>query len=362
MTRAQSEGSLRLLAADLMNAPAVVAEETMTIREVAHLMLSEGVGAVPILNASGEAIGMASDGDLLGRLLNDGRRAWWLSMLAEGSGADEAFAKHGDRPVREVMSAPLISIGPNAMAQDIAEALLAHRVKRLPVTKDGRVLGVVSRANLIAVVEGIPRLHLEEEHGAGLLRFLESLIGGASLLGGVERPQTALAGARQEGAAPTVTAMQQAGATPAAIAQQSQVSAAAFGADVRSFKAESFDREQHKRKQAELDRRRQVKALIDQHLKAQLWQEMIQHAELAARSGETEFLLLRFPSDLCSDGGREIDVAEAGWEKTLRGEAAEIYDRWLKELEPQGFGLSARIVSYVDTIIGDIGLYLTWRE
>src|SRR5271165_3053177 len=98
MTRAQSQGAPRLLAVDLMNAPAVVADETMTIREVARLMLSQGVGAVPILNASGEAVGIASDGDLLGRLLDDGRRAWWLSMLVEGSGADEAFAAHGDRP------------------------------------------------------------------------------------------------------------------------------------------------------------------------------------------------------------------------------------------------------------------------
>ena len=72
-------------------------------------------------------------------------------------------------------------------------------------------------------------------------------------------------------------------------------------------------------------------------------------------------MLLRFPSDLCSDGGRKIDVAEEGWEETLRGEAAELYSRWRTELKPQGFGLSARIVSYDDKgIIGDLALYLTW--
>ena len=362
MSRARPEAAaLRLLAIDLMNAPAVVARESMTIREVARLMLSEGVGAVPVLNATGEAVGIASDGDLLGRDLKDGRRAWWLGMLVEGSGADEAFARHGDRAVREVMSAPLITIAPNATAQDIAEALLTHRVKRLPVMEEGQVLGVVGRANLVAVVESIPRLHLGEEHGAGLLGFLESLIGGASLRSGAGRSPAGLVGAAQAGDAPTMTAMKE--PTPfAAAPQQPPVSAAAFRANVRSFKTDSFDREQHAQKQAALDRRRQVKVLIDQHLKDQLWREMIQHAELAARSGETEFLLLEFPSDLCSDGGRMIDVAEAGWEETLRGEAAEIYDRWLKELKPQGFGLSARIVSYVDTIIGDIGLYLTWRE
>ena len=65
--------------------------------------------------------------------------------------------------------------------------------------------------------------------------------------------------------------------------------------------------------------------------------------------------MLRFPSDLCSDGGRKIDVAEEGWEGTLRGEAAELYSRWRTELKPRGFGLSAQIVSYEDGIIGDIG-------
>jgi hypothetical protein len=96
---------------------------------------------------------------------------------------------------------------------------------------------------------------------------------------------------------------------------------------------------------------------------AQLWRELIEHAEFASHGREHELILLRFPWDLCIEGGRKIDVAEKGWEETLRGEAAEIYDRWRKELKPQGFRLAARIVSYDDQgAIGDIGLYLTWEE
>jgi hypothetical protein len=91
------------------------------------------------------------------------------------------------------------------------------------------------------------------------------------------------------------------------------------------------------------------------------WSEMLDKAKLAARSGEQEFMMLRFPSDLCSDGGRKIDVAEEGWEGTLRGETADLYSRWRTELKPRGFRLSARIVSYEDGIIGDIGLFLTWK-
>ncbi len=102
--------------------------------------------------------------------------------------------------------------------------------------------------------------------------------------------------------------------------------------------------------------------MLDNPVSEELWRELLDHAGLAAQGGEQELMLLRFPSDLCSDGGRKIDVAEQGWEATLRGQAAEIYDRWRKELKPQGFGLSARIVSYEDGIIGDIALYLSWGD
>ncbi len=349
MTHTNSNSALHQLAAELMSAPAVVAEETATIREVAELMLTKNVGAAPIVNAKGEAIGIASDGDLLFRVRDDGRRAWWLAMLVEGSGADEAFAAHRDRPVREVMSAPLISIGPRTTAPEIAETLLVHQVKRLPVIEDGQVLGVVSRTDLLAVVESIPKARLEEEPGAGLLSFLESLIGGSSLRGGPDRPQSAHSGQAQA-AAPRAAAPE----------PPKPLSANDFRACVRSYKADTFDHKEKEQKAVALERRRQVKALVDSHVNAQLWKEMLDHAELAARGGETEFLLLQFPSDLCTDGGRMIDVAEPGWEETLRGEAADLYDRWRKELKPQGFGLSARIVSYVDGIIGDIGLFLTW--
>jgi CBS domain-containing protein len=341
----KSESALDLLAGDLMNSPPVVVDDGASVRDVARLMQERDVGGVPVIDASGVAVGMASDGDLMGRRFDDLRGRWWLQMLAHGAAPDGMFGSGLDRPVREVMSAPLISISPKAPVQEIAETLQAHRIKRLPVIKDGRVLGVVSRVDLLCVVESVPRARLEEGGGAGVLRFLESLIGGASLRGIVER----------EGGGPAEEAPKP--------SKPPVFSASAFRNNVRAFKADNFDREQAARREAELDRRRQIKALLDHHVSAQLWRELLEHAELAARGGEQELMLLRFPSDLCIDGGRKIDVVERGWEETLRGEAAEIYDRWRKELKPQGFGLAARIVSFDDQgAIGDIGLYLTWGE
>lgn len=180
--------------------------------------------------------------------------------------------------------------------------------------------------------------------GARLLDFLESMIGGMSLRGVPERP-----------AAPDKSSDKEKHTPPSAL------SAEAFRDAVRAFKAESLDHKQTFKREAQLERERQIKALLDQHLSSDQWSKMLDQANFAAGNGEQESLMLRFPSDLCSDGGRKIDVAEEGWEGTLRGEAAELYSRWRAELKPRGFGLSAQIVSYEDGIIGDIALFLTWR-
>ena len=183
-----------------------------------------------------------------------------------------------------------------------------------------------------------------ENDGGVLLGFLELLIGGASLRGCPERP-------------PPAPSEEKGAQSPCAL------SAAAFRDAVRAYKAETVDQKQTLNRDARIERQRQVKVLLDQHVGEELWRELLHHAELAACNGEQELMLLRFPSDLCSDGGRKIDVAEEGWEGTLRGETAELHSRWRTELKPQGFGLSARIVSYEEEgIIGDLGLYLTWGD
>jgi hypothetical protein len=181
--------------------------------------------------------------------------------------------------------------------------------------------------------------------GAKVLDFLESMIGGMPLRGVPVRQ-----------AAGNKTHDEEKQAAPSAI------SANAFREAVRASKAESQDNRKSLRREAQLERQRQIKALLDQHVSGDQWSKMLDQAKLAARNGEQEFMMLRFPSDLCSDGGRKIDVVEEGWEGTLRGEAAEIYSRWRTELKPQGFGLSSRIVSFEDGIIGDMALYLTWRS
>jgi hypothetical protein len=72
--------------------------------------------------------------------------------------------------------------------------------------------------------------------------------------------------------------------------------------------------------------------------------------------------LLRFSSQLCSDGGPAVNGGEPDWPSTLRGEAVEIYLRWERDLKSHGFRVAASVLDFPDGMPGDLGLSLTWKE
>jgi len=80
----------------------------------------------------------------------------------------------------------------------------------------------------------------------------------------------------------------------------------------------------------------------------------------AADSGKSEMMVLRFPSDLCSDQGRAINNKLAGWEKSLVGRPKQLFEIWEKELKSRGFKLRFEVLEYPKGIPGDIGMFVTW--
>ena len=90
------------------------------------------------------------------------------------------------------------------------------------------------------------------------------------------------------------------------------------------------------------------------------WRKLLARARESAAAGEKEFMLIRFPSQLCVDGGRAINAPDASWPQTLRGEPVDIFARWRQELAPKGFRLAAQIVEFPEGVPGDAGLFLMW--
>jgi CBS domain-containing protein len=130
-----------------------VAPETPR-RTVAKLLLDRGISAAPVVDADGHVIGMVSENDLLGREIERRvpRREWWLELLAEGEDLAPEFLEHvraADRPVREVMVSPVVTVSESTSIEEIAEILQRNHIKRVPVLRDGRMVGIVSRADLI---------------------------------------------------------------------------------------------------------------------------------------------------------------------------------------------------------------------
>jgi hypothetical protein len=80
----------------------------------------------------------------------------------------------------------------------------------------------------------------------------------------------------------------------------------------------------------------------------------------AAEHGQSEFLILEFESDWCTDRGRAINNAEPDWPKTLTGFAKRAYDYFEKELKPLGYKARAEVLNFPGGMPGKIGFYLMW--
>lgn len=83
---------------------------------------------------------------------------------------------------------------------------------------------------------------------------------------------------------------------------------------------------------------------------------------LAAQRGQTELMVMRFPTALCTDKGRAINNSDADWPETLTGRPRQAYELWRDRLRPAGFRLSAMIVEWPGGLPGDVGFYLKWGE
>ena len=93
---------------------------------------------------------------------------------------------------------------------------------------------------------------------------------------------------------------------------------------------------------------------------AEIKRSLANKTRAAAERGEKEVLVMRFPSELCSDRGRAINNAEPSWPGTLQGKAREVYEAFERHGRPMGFHLKAMIVTFPGGIPGDVGFFLNW--
>jgi CBS-domain-containing membrane protein len=120
-----------------------------SIYAAARLMLEHRIGGLPVVDQQGELVGILTDADLLVRRKPRRRRPWWRLLYIEGEELAREYRKTEGVTVRETMSSPVLTAEPGASLESIAETLEHHRIRRLPVVAGRRVVGIVSRGDLI---------------------------------------------------------------------------------------------------------------------------------------------------------------------------------------------------------------------
>ncbi|MGQ0546313.1 MAG: CBS domain-containing protein [Betaproteobacteria bacterium] len=137
-------------AKDIMTSPVVSVGPDATVREVAALMLDMRISAVPVLEA-GRLAGIVSEADLLHRHelgTEASGRPWWVRLLSADASLEEYVKSHARR-AGDVMTRKVVSVADDAPLAAVVSLLERHGVKRLPVLRGERLVGIVSRSDLV---------------------------------------------------------------------------------------------------------------------------------------------------------------------------------------------------------------------
>jgi CBS domain-containing protein len=146
-------------ARDIMAVNVMTVGPEASVRQAAEILFKNRISALPVVDEHGGLIGIISEGDLVRRaeLETDDRRSWWLELFVRESKENLAieYVRSHARKVKDVMTRRVITASPTTPLRNIAALLEKHRIKRVPILAKGRVVGIVSRANLIQALAGL---------------------------------------------------------------------------------------------------------------------------------------------------------------------------------------------------------------
>jgi CBS domain-containing protein len=112
-------------AKDIMTRDIITVSPTMTVRKLAMTLVKNQISGAPVTAKNGKIIGVVSEADIV--------------------------AKKG-KDVKAIMSKKIISVAEESSVEEIAELMTTHKIKRVPVMREDRVVGIVSRADIVGAI------------------------------------------------------------------------------------------------------------------------------------------------------------------------------------------------------------------
>jgi CBS domain-containing protein len=144
-----------------MRVSEVMTREVVTVRpetpihEAAALMASRGISGVPVVEREGHVVGILSEGDLIIRQKPREPLPWWRQFFADAEALAREYRKAVGTTAGDVMTTEVLSIGPEAPLSAAAIILHEQRIRRLPVVANGRLVGIVSRGDLVRALASV---------------------------------------------------------------------------------------------------------------------------------------------------------------------------------------------------------------
>jgi CBS domain-containing protein len=130
-----------------------------TIVEAANMMLRHHVSGLPVVDAAGKLIGIVSEGDFIRRAetATQHKRGRWLTFLAGADRVAADFAHEHGRKVGEIMTPNPLTVAEGTPLDRVVQIMESRNVKRLPVMRGDRMVGILTRSDFLAAVAGLAR-------------------------------------------------------------------------------------------------------------------------------------------------------------------------------------------------------------
>lgn len=136
---------------DVMTRNVIWVAPNQSVLEAAQTMLRNHISGLPVIDPDGKLIGIVTEGDFLGRgeIGTQRQRPRWLEFLVGPGRLASEYVHTSGRKVEEVMTTDPYTVTEDDSLQAVVALMERHRVKRIPVLRDGRVVGIISRADIM---------------------------------------------------------------------------------------------------------------------------------------------------------------------------------------------------------------------
>lgn len=156
-------------AKDVMTTDVISVTPDTSVQELARLLCERNISGAPVVDANNAIVGIVSEGDLLHRAETETeyqtgrRRSRWLESFVSDRALARDYVKSHGRLVGDVMTRDVVTVPDTAELAEVADLLETKRIKRVPVLRDGKLVGILSRANLVRAVAASRDLPAEAE-------------------------------------------------------------------------------------------------------------------------------------------------------------------------------------------------------